>query len=545
MTGYVRTDVTDQIANGNIIDAIPLDQEFDAITSAFANVGGHKHDGTVGEGAPITVVGPVQDLVVTSSSVSPKTDNFLDLGAVGKEFKNLYITGVANIDSLVADTVDLNGGTMDAVAVGAVTPSTGSFTTLATSGTTTLGPTTISGSAVSTAANVQTLTNKTINLANNTLVTTSAQLATAVTDETGTGPLVFSVSPALTGAPTSPTAAVNTNTTQIATTAFVVAQIADDAPTKTGVNATGSWTINAATATSLETPRTINGTLFSGAANITTTNWGTARLITIGSTGKSVDGSAAITWSVAEIGAQAASTKLTGMALMGVTPGIVVQTALDTFDTRTITASSGVSITNGSGAAGNPAISGVVQTQGVWDTGTSTTESVISPSKLATTIVAQKIIQSATTTTTAGTAYDFTGVPSTAKRITVVGSGMSMSAANQILIQLGTGGGIVTSGYGSGIGTIDGASVDSRGATTGFLASWDVNTDSTSFEMVITRVGAGSDVWVASVNGYRSPSNAVLTGGGTISLGAALTTIRVTRTSAGTFDAGIVAVTWE
>ena len=33
-------------------------------------------------------------------------------------------------------------------------------------------------------------------------------------------------SPALTGVPTAPTAAVNTNTTQLATTAFVIAQIA-------------------------------------------------------------------------------------------------------------------------------------------------------------------------------------------------------------------------------------------------------------------------------------------------------------------------------
>lgn len=59
-------------------------------------------------------------------------------------------------------------------------------------------------------------------------------------------------SPTLTGTPVAPTAAVNTDTTQIATTAYVVAQIADDAPTKTGVNASGTWGIsitgNAATA---------------------------------------------------------------------------------------------------------------------------------------------------------------------------------------------------------------------------------------------------------------------------------------------------------
>jgi len=44
----------------------------------------------------------------------------------------------------------------------------------------------------------ETLTNKTINLASNTLAMTSAQLATAVTDETGSGLLVFATTPTLT-----------------------------------------------------------------------------------------------------------------------------------------------------------------------------------------------------------------------------------------------------------------------------------------------------------------------------------------------------------
>lgn len=67
----------------------------------------------------------------------------------------------------------------------------------------------------------QTFTNKTINLTDNTLIATSAQLAAALTDETGTGAAVFASSPALAGVPTAPTAAAGTNTTQIATTAFV------------------------------------------------------------------------------------------------------------------------------------------------------------------------------------------------------------------------------------------------------------------------------------------------------------------------------------
>ncbi|MGI0497641.1 hypothetical protein [Limnospira platensis] len=59
---------------------------------------------------------------------------------------------------------------------------------------------------------------------------------------------------------------------------------------------TGSISGNAGTATALQTARTINGTSFNGTANITTVNWGTARTLTIGSTGKSVNGSGNVSW---------------------------------------------------------------------------------------------------------------------------------------------------------------------------------------------------------------------------------------------------------
>ena len=60
-------------------------------------------------------------------------------------------------------------------------------------------------------------------------------------------------------------------------------------------------------ANTLTTARTINGTSFNGSANITTANWGTARTLTIGNSGKSVNGSGDISWSLSEIGAAASS----------------------------------------------------------------------------------------------------------------------------------------------------------------------------------------------------------------------------------------------
>ena len=64
----------------------------------------------------------------------------------------------------------------------------------------------------------------------------------------------------------------------------------------------GYFSGNANTATKLQTARTINGTSFNGSANITTANWGTARTITVGNTGKSVNGSGNVSWSLGEIG---------------------------------------------------------------------------------------------------------------------------------------------------------------------------------------------------------------------------------------------------
>jgi hypothetical protein len=69
---------------------------------------------------------------------------------------------------------------------------------------------------------------------------TSAQLLSSVSDSNGTGTLVFESSPALSGTPLSTTAAVNTNTTQIATTAFVVGQASATNPLGLGTVAIGT-----------------------------------------------------------------------------------------------------------------------------------------------------------------------------------------------------------------------------------------------------------------------------------------------------------------
>ena len=136
-TGYTRNDTTNNIANGNVINAADLDGEFDAIQAAYDVTTGHDHDGTVGGGAPIKALGPAQDIVITTSVIRPKTDNTVDLGTSTLEFKDLFLDGTAKVDTLTVDesatiaaglTVDTTTLVVDAtnnrVGVGTASPST-------------------------------------------------------------------------------------------------------------------------------------------------------------------------------------------------------------------------------------------------------------------------------------------------------------------------------------------------------------------------------------------------------------------------------------
>jgi hypothetical protein len=169
--GYTRNDSANNIADANIIDAVDLHGEFDALVAAFTAVTGHAHDGTAANGATIGVLGPNQDIVITSDRFRPKTDNTVDLGTSSLEFKDLYIDGVANIDSLVADTADINAGTIDGVTIATSDITVGTGKTLNVSaGTLTLADNQISGDKVEggtiNAITVNTLASTTIDTTN-------------------------------------------------------------------------------------------------------------------------------------------------------------------------------------------------------------------------------------------------------------------------------------------------------------------------------------------------------------------------------------------
>ena len=115
-TGYTRNDTANNIADGNIINAADFDGEYDAIEAAFNSSSGHTHDGTSGEGAPVTVLGPAQDFVASTTEIKPKTNNTLDIGTSLLKFKDAHLAGTANLVNLTTTgDVTLTGAANNSV----------------------------------------------------------------------------------------------------------------------------------------------------------------------------------------------------------------------------------------------------------------------------------------------------------------------------------------------------------------------------------------------------------------------------------------------
>ena len=105
MAGYTRQDTANNISNGNVIDADDFDNEYNAIEAAFNSTTGHKHDGTSAEGAPITVIGPAQDVVASATDLKGKANNTYDLGTTGLKWKDLHLAGTANAPTVSSTSI--------------------------------------------------------------------------------------------------------------------------------------------------------------------------------------------------------------------------------------------------------------------------------------------------------------------------------------------------------------------------------------------------------------------------------------------------------
>jgi hypothetical protein len=145
--------------------------------------------------------------------------------------------------------------------------------------------------------------------------------------------------------------------------------------------------------------------------------------------------------------------------------------------------------------------------------------------------------------TTSGTTVDFTGIPTWAKKITVIFNGVSTNGAAVPLIQLGNGS-IITTGY---IGSAQNITTSPSSVVTAASTGFPVTSTSASNTLygLCTFVNITSNTWVVSGTLYTN-STATNIINGSLALSGTLDRIRLT-TVGGTdaFDAGSVNILIE
>jgi hypothetical protein len=155
------------------------------------------------------------------------------------------------------------------------------------------------------------------------------------------------------------------------------------------------------------------------------------------------------------------------------------------------------------------------------------------------------------TASTSGTAIDFTGIPSTATEITIALSGVSTNGSSQLLMQLGDGGGIETSGYlGSQLyffnGGSSGSGVNLTGQS-GFILSPMSAPNAVHGIITLRRAIASSFTWVCTgLCGKETTFSDASLVAGSKATSAQMDRVRIT-TIAGTdtFDAGKITLSYQ
>jgi len=154
------------------------------------------------------------------------------------------------------------------------------------------------------------------------------------------------------------------------------------------------------------------------------------------------------------------------------------------------------------------------------------------------------IISGTAVASTSGTSIDFTGIPSWAKRITVMFDGVSTNGASNVCIQIGDSGGIENTGY-VGSHTALSASTVSTVSTTANITVYSQASAAGLFSGVATINLLNGNTWaVSGTTGSAVPRGTTFAGSKTLS--DTLDRVRITATN-GTdvFDAGTINIFWE
>jgi hypothetical protein len=144
---------------------------------------------------------------------------------------------------------------------------------------------------------------------------------------------------------------------------------------------------------------------------------------------------------------------------------------------------------------------------------------------------------------TSGTSITFTGIPSTAKRITVMFNGVSGSGTSSRQVQLGSGS-VTTSGYNC-VYSAGATTVNTFTASTGHITSPGPAANANDYgQLVFTLVGSNTWVGMSIVN--ATPSSQFCNSTSSITLSGTLDRVVFTTVNGtDTFDAGSVNIFWE
>ena len=146
---------------------------------------------------------------------------------------------------------------------------------------------------------------------------------------------------------------------------------------------------------------------------------------------------------------------------------------------------------------------------------------------------------------TSGTSIDFTGIPSWAKRITIMMKDISTNGVFDLLVQIGANS-LQSTGYNSASAEcISGSVPRVTGASNGFVVAWDSAIDGRTICMKIILM-TGNTYVQEHTGGGSIGRTLFTTGGGSVTLSGVLDRVRIlTGNGTDTFDAGQINIMCE
>ena len=162
---------------------------------------------------------------------------------------------------------------------------------------------------------------------------------------------------------------------------------------------------------------------------------------------------------------------------------------------------------------------------------------------VASTGVSGTVTQGIGVASTSVTAVDFTSIPSWVKRITVMLAGVSTNGTSALLVQIGSSGTPVTTGYVGNVASINGATTASTTLSTGFSLNR-VSVDGSNYQGNIIITNLTANAWTASW-AMSDQTTIATVGSGWITLSGALNIVRCTSVTPDTFDAGVINILYE